>query len=59
MTACERAIVETGFRSVDIVATLAGEPLYASFGYAVVERFDIPLAGGLKLPVMRMTRSLE
>ena len=57
MTACERAIVEADFRSVDIVATLAGEPLYASFGYAVVERYEIP-AGGLKLPVVLMTRRL-
>ena len=52
-------MVEAGFRAVDIVATLAGEPLYASFGYAVVERFEIPMAGGLKLPVVRMTRRLE
>ena len=59
MAACERAMVEAGFRAVDIVATLAGEPLYASFGYAVVERFEIPMAGGLKLPVVRMTRNLE
>jgi hypothetical protein len=59
MTACERAIVEANFHAVDIVATLPGEPLYASFGYAVVERYEIPLAGGLKLPVVRMTRSLE
>ena len=59
MTACERAIVEAGFRAVDIVATLAGEPLYASFGYAVVEGYQIPMAGGLKLPVVRMTKSLE
>ena len=59
MTACERAIVEAGFRAVDIVATLAGEPLYASFGYAVVERYEIAMEGGLKLPVVRMNRSLN
>jgi len=59
MAACERAIVEAGFRTVDIVATLAGEPLYASFGYAVVERYDIALAGGLTLPAVRMTKSME
>jgi GNAT superfamily N-acetyltransferase len=58
MTACERAIIEAGFRTVDIVATLAGEPLYASFGYAVVERYDIALAGGLMLPAVRMTKSI-
>jgi N-acetylglutamate synthase-like GNAT family acetyltransferase len=59
MTACERAIIEAGFRSVEIVATLAGEPLYASFGCMVVERFEVPLSNGLCLPVVRMTKSME
>lgn len=59
MAACERAIRAAGFRTVDIVATLAGEPLYASFGYTEVERCEIALAGSLSLPVVRMTRRLE
>jgi len=59
MVACERAIIAAGFRRVDIVATLAGEPLYASFGYVVVERCEIAMAGGLSLPVVRMTKSAE
>ena len=59
MTACEQAIIEAGFRTVDIVATLGGEPLYASFGYAVVERYDIALAGGLMLPAVRMTKRMK
>ncbi len=59
MAACERAIIKAGFGSVDIVATLAGEPLYASFGYAEVERFDIPMTGGLSLPVVRMTKRVR
>ena len=59
VNAAEQAIIEAGFRTVDIVATLAGEPLYASFGYAVVERYDIALAGGLMLPAVRMTKSME
>ena len=58
MSACERAIITDGFRTVDIVATLAGEPLYASFGYTVVERYEIPMTGGISLPVVRMTRRL-
>ena len=58
MIACELAIIEAGFRMVDIVATLAGEPLYASFGCAVVERFEITMAGGLSLPVVRMNKRL-
>ena len=59
MMACEQAIIEAGFRTVDIVATLAGEPLYASFGCAVVERYEIAMAGGLGLPVVRMSKSLD
>lgn len=59
MAACERAIVAAGFRTVDIVATLAGEPLYASFGYTVVEHYEIAMTGGLSLPVTRMTKSME
>ena len=58
MTACEDAIVAAGFRTVDIVATLPGVPLYATFGYAEVERFDLAMAGGLGLPVVRMTKRL-
>lgn len=58
MTACERAIIAAGFRTVDIVATLTGEPLYASFGYTVVERYEITMGVNLNLPVVRMTRYL-
>jgi len=57
MAQCEAAIRAAGFHQVEIIATLAGEPLYATFGYAVVERYDVPLNGGLRLPVVRMTRS--
>ena len=59
MIACEQGIMEAGFRVIEIVATLAGEPLYTSFGYAVTERYDIPMAGGLTLPVVRMSKRLE
>jgi GNAT superfamily N-acetyltransferase len=56
MMECERAILAAGFQKVEIVATLAGEPLYASFGYAVVERYEIAMNSGLMLPVVRMSK---
>jgi GNAT superfamily N-acetyltransferase len=59
LRACEQAIIEAGFRKVDLVATLAGEPLYATCGYAVVERFEIVLPGHLSLPVVRMSKTVE
>jgi len=58
MAASEKAIVRAGFRTVDLVATLAGEPLYAAFAYTVVERYEIPMPGGLSLPVVRMSKKL-
>jgi GNAT superfamily N-acetyltransferase len=57
--ACERALLEAGFRTVDLVATLSGEPLYAAAGYTVVERYSIPMPGGLTLPVVRMTKRFD
>jgi GNAT superfamily N-acetyltransferase len=45
-----------GFTSIEIVATLPGEPLYATFAYTAIERFDVPLPNGLPLPVVRMRK---
>jgi GNAT superfamily N-acetyltransferase len=58
LDACESTLVAAGFREAVMVATLAGEPLYAAHGYAVVERYEAPLAGGLTLPVVRMSKQL-
>ena len=59
LAACEEAIRTARFRTVDLVATLAGEPLYAAFGYAVVDRYEVALAGDLSLPAVRMTKRLK
>ncbi len=59
LAACEAAIMEAGFPTVELVATLAGEPLYAAFAYVAVERYEVPLPGGLTLPVVRMTKRLN
>ena len=56
--ASEAAIGAAGFTRVDLVATLAGEPLYAAFGYEVAERYAAPMPGGLSIAVVRMTKSL-
>jgi GNAT superfamily N-acetyltransferase len=59
LEACEAAILAADFREALLVATLAGEPLYAAFGYTVAERYEAPLPGGLSLPGVRMTKALE
>lgn len=55
---CEGAISEAGFKRIELVATLAGEPLYAAHGYSVVERFDAPMPRGLTIQAVRMTKEL-
>ncbi|MEJ7812766.1 MAG: GNAT family N-acetyltransferase [Gemmatimonadaceae bacterium] len=45
-----------GFRSLELVATLPGEPLYAALGFVARERMIVPLPDGLALPCVSMTR---
>jgi N-acetylglutamate synthase-like GNAT family acetyltransferase len=56
---CEVAAIQAGFRNAELVATLTGEPLYARFGYMVVERYEAPMTEGLSLPVVRMAKRLS
>ena len=55
---CETAIRAAGHTRAELVATLSGEPLYASAGYAVIERYSAPLRDGLSLPVVPMGKTL-
>jgi GNAT superfamily N-acetyltransferase len=48
-----------GFRDIEIIATLAGEPLYFACGYSVVNRYSIDLVNGLKMVVVRMKRNTQ
>ena len=58
LQASEAAVAAAGFRKIELSATLAGEPLYASLGYRVRSRSEIPMRDGLSLPVMGMEKSL-
>jgi GNAT superfamily N-acetyltransferase len=58
LRACEKAIRAAGFDRITMVATLAGEPLYARFGYGIEERYEVPMRDGLTLPVLRMSKHL-
>ena len=55
---CETAARDEGFRSVELVATAAGEPLYAACGYSVLERIDVPTSRGVTVPCARMVKGL-
>ena len=54
MDACVEASRSAGFSSLELVATLPGEPLYLASGFAVVDRFDLHLPRDIQVPVSRM-----
>ena len=58
VNACENAIRDAGFRTIELAATLPGEPLYTSLGYTLVKRYEIPMKDGLRLPVAQMTKAI-
>jgi GNAT superfamily N-acetyltransferase len=55
---CEEAAQKDGFHTMELVATLPGEPLYAAMGYLVTQRFDVAMPDGEVLPVAKMAKSL-
>ena len=56
--ACETAARNEGFTSIELIATLPGQPLYEANGYEIVSPFEIPLPDGLSLPAFRMAKNL-
>lgn len=54
---CEKAARAEGFTRAELVATMAGMPLYLACGYQPVERFTDD-RGGAPVPLARMTKAL-
>ena len=57
LSLCEDAARAEGFSRVELMATLAGEPLYRACGYAPVEAVS-DNRGGAPVPLLRMLKQL-
>lgn len=55
---CEDAARAAGFARVELMATLAGEPLYRASGYAEIERI-VNASGATPVPLVRMGKRLD
>lgn len=55
---CERDATREGFLKLDLAATLAGLPLYRACGYVDIEPFAAETPSGVKIPLVRMRKSL-
>jgi len=56
---CEIDIKAAGFKKIELIATLTGEALYTSSQFQVLERYEVPMSGGLFLPVVRMGKQIR
>jgi GNAT superfamily N-acetyltransferase len=54
---CEDAARAEGFTRVELMATMAGEPLYRACGYQAVEDV-VDARGGVGVPLLRMRKAL-
>lgn len=54
---CENAARHEGFAKVELMATLAGEPLYRACGFEPCERI-VDDRGGVGVPLLRMRKQL-
>jgi GNAT superfamily N-acetyltransferase len=57
LSLCEDAARREGFARVELMATMAGEPLYRACGYEPLERI-MDDRGGAPVPMLRMTKTL-
>jgi GNAT superfamily N-acetyltransferase len=57
LSLCEQAARAEGFQRVELMATLAGEPLYRACGYDPLERV-MDDRGGVAVPLIRMAKPL-
>ncbi|MBS0365250.1 MAG: GNAT family N-acetyltransferase [Proteobacteria bacterium] len=59
MELCTAAAREAGFRRVELMATLAGEPLYRACGFRPVGPREFARVGGVQVPLIRMERNIS
>jgi GNAT superfamily N-acetyltransferase len=58
LEACDAAARAEGFRTLALMATLPGLPLYESFGFRVVQRVDVTLPDGVTLGGAAMEKTI-
>ena len=55
---CEREARASGFRSLELMATLPGVPFYAAAGFTSQEPFELELRDGVLLELLSMRKEI-
>ncbi|MDE2220393.1 MAG: GNAT family N-acetyltransferase [Gammaproteobacteria bacterium] len=56
---CEEAARKAGFSRVELMATMAGVPLYRACGYLPAESTESRPINGVRVPLLRMEKALD
>jgi GNAT superfamily N-acetyltransferase len=59
LSLCEEAAKVDGFKSLELMATIAGEPLYSAYGFNTVEKVQSTTSTGIGIPLIRMTKPIS
>jgi hypothetical protein len=58
LTLCEKAAAAEGFTSLELMATMSGQPLYIAYGFVVLEPIE-DARGGAPVPLVKMTKPID
>jgi GNAT superfamily N-acetyltransferase len=58
LAACEDAIRQAGFKRIELMATLPGEPLYSALGYVRVRPEEMTMPDGVSISGFVMEKNL-
>lgn len=58
LATCEQAARDAGFKRAEMMATLAGVPLYKACGYGKLEEIFDTTSDGTKVPLIRMGKPI-
>jgi N-acetylglutamate synthase-like GNAT family acetyltransferase len=57
--ACLSDAKAAGFRRLELMATMPGEPLYRALDFIADERIELALPDGVRVPLVKMSRPID
>jgi GNAT superfamily N-acetyltransferase len=58
LSLCEASAAAEGFKRLELMSTLSGEPLYTAYGFRPMERLE-DATGGAAVPLVRMEKPID
>lgn len=59
ITHCENEATKSGFKAMELGATLPGEPLYKAMGYTSTSNIDVKMPDGVTLKIVKMRKQIN